>query len=199
MVRANPKQAPLPLTCNLATPVPAFPPLAGNSLLYLSTSQVLIANANNESASFSSQACCFPLPPIINNNNNDNNNKIDSSDLPLPNLAQAASQPPVSTVYSSQLCAVLGACIRLASSPGGRASLHLFIVYRCHWAYHMRPTEQSSHRLGREACSTGARRSPAIDASKRVRTIACSGWLCRLCRHAAACWKSVFVFGCLQV
>ena len=39
----------------------------------------------------------------------------------------------------------------------------------------MRSTEQSSHRLGREACSTGVRRSPAIDASKRVRTIACSG------------------------
>ena len=94
----------------------------------------------------------------------------------MPNLAQAASQLPVSTVYSrvSSALSWARASSRIAARWQGKLSTCSF-VDGSHWPSHLRSTEQSSHRLGREACSTGVRRSPAIDASKRVRTIACSG------------------------
>jgi hypothetical protein len=106
-----------------------------------------------------------------------NNNKITSSDLPLPNLAQAANQPPVSTVYSSQLCAVMGACIvshRLASVAGGRASLPTCSssIGRLTCVQQNSPATASAARLAAQA-SVDPR--PSMPASVCERTLACSG------------------------
>ena len=137
---------------NARVALPAFPSSSGEvtsvSLWYLSR-LLLTANANSGTASWSSLVLLFFIIII--------NKQQQQHDRPKPNLAQAASQPPVSTVYSSQLCAVMGACIVSSSRIVGRwqGSLHPFCVELSHWPSHTRPTEQSSHRLVREACCTG--------------------------------------------